>query len=162
MVSPAFGCGTALFRSLRARRRFVYSSGHRADELSVCEWLPAVRLHRPPIFEDGFGLRIVRGFQEVFELIDREVQVVIVHVSTVNMNLPHEVLAYLRPVFLEVVPEIVAVIAHVEGDLSIDLARQSIPDRAGIAVLADRAVRGVPGGDLFPGPHVTSQDGFEL
>src|SRR6185369_9088805 len=77
------------------------------------------------------------------------------------MNLADQIRAYLWPVFLQVVPEIVTVVTHVEGDLLIDLARQPIPHRARIAVLANRPVSGVPRCDLLTGAHVASEDRLE-
>src|SRR4030095_6583080 len=90
-------------------------------------------------------------------MVYREVQVVIIHVAAVDVDLSDEIPPDPRPVFLEVVPEIESVVAHVEGDLSIYLAAQPIPDRAGIPVLSHRPVRGVPRGDLFPRPNVITQ-----
>src|ERR1041384_6477731 len=77
------------------------------------------------------------------------------------MYLAHQIAPDPRPVLLEVVSEIVTLIAHVERNLFIDLPRQPIPDRARISVLADRSVSSVPRGDLLPAAYVASQNGFE-
>jgi hypothetical protein len=73
--------------------------------LGIRERLPAVRLHRSPYSNTASAFGIVGGFQEVFEVIHRQVQVVVVHVSAINMNLAHQVMADLRPVLFEVVAQ---------------------------------------------------------
>jgi len=63
---------------------------------------------------------------------------------------------------LEVVSEVVAIVAPVRGDAFVDRPGSAIPKSFRIAVLADRSVCGIPRVELLPAPGFAPEHGLEL
>src|SRR5690606_8887307 len=113
---------------------------------------PAMPLAAPVLEARARGWvreRVEGGLHEV----DRLVQVVVVHVADGDVQLAGQLRAQLSPVATQVVREIV-VLAPVRGDLAIDLARDRVPDRRGVAVRTHGAEHRLPDRPLPAGTAV--------
>src|SRR5437879_8463214 len=66
------------------------------------------------------------------------------------------------PIGLNVITQVVAVVAHVNGHAVINLSRSLVPQRSWIPIVANRSVRGVPNLNLLPRPAVATQHRLSL
>src|SRR5437667_4791111 len=78
------------FRILTRRRIPRNVLGHNLRELFKAHGHPAVSLHRPAIFKRPGVVRVMGALQKIFEQVDGEVEVVVVHVTTIEVQLSHE------------------------------------------------------------------------
>lgn len=133
---------------------FLDGVGQPANEVGGCGGLPAVAFHGAAVLKFAIARRISEFFHFVFELVDSEIEVEIVHVADVDMDFAAKFGAESRPVGADIVAKIVTVIAHVVGDRMIDCAGAFVPQGLGIAVVADGAESGFPDFDLLAGTLV--------
>ncbi len=84
-------------------------------------------LHGSTEGEFGFVVRVGRLFQKRLIIVDRQIQIEMIHVSAEEMELAGDLRPQAGPVALAIFKQVVTVIAHVVGDVVIDLARQLIP-----------------------------------
>ena len=110
--------------------------------------VPAV-LGPVPVIHFSAVIRICRAFQKFFSQIDRIVQVIIIHVSAVDMDLSQKSGTQSIPIPLQDVAEII-IFPPVFGYFVVDLPRQFIPYRFGITILPHRRINRLPDVPLIP------------
>src|SRR5437016_871071 len=104
----------------------------------------------------------VRGrLEHLLKIVDGETEIEVVHVAGEEMELADELRADRRPIPLRILAQIKAVVAHINRDVMVDLPSELVPERAWIAVVADRAVHRFPRLELIGGATVTAEHRLE-
>src|SRR5512146_194677 len=119
-----------------------------SQQLLIRPRLPPMRLERPSICYITGVIRplprLLCALEERPHPIHAQVEEVVVHVAHGDVQLADELGPDRRPVPLEIVAQIVAVLAHRLRDRVIDVPRALVPERLGVAVRADRRPRRLP------------------
>ena len=88
-------------------------------------------------------------FQDLFGQIDGIIEVIVVHIPTVDVQFTGQFRAEACPVPLKNVGQVIVLLP--EGRyLGVDLAGVLVPDSLGVAVVSDRAIYGFPDIPLLP------------
>jgi hypothetical protein len=95
-------------------------------------------------------IRICRAFQEFLCQVNRIVQVIVVHISAIDVNLAQELRSKSLPIPFQDVAEII-IFPPVLSHLVVDLPSQFIPDRFGVTILPHRRINGLPDIPLVSG-----------
>src|SRR5262245_55512065 len=95
--------------------------------------------------------RIGRALQKLLDQVDRVIQIVVIHVATVDVYLAFELRAERLPITLEDVSEVV-IFAPVFGDRTIHLAGHLVPDALRITVGAYWRIDRLPDVPLISRP----------
>jgi len=88
-------------------------------------------------------IRICCALQEVFHEIDGIVEVVVVHVTAVNVDLSAEFRPKLAPITLHDVTQIV-ILSPVFRDFRVDVSCEFVPESFGVAIGSLWGIRGLP------------------
>ena len=100
--------------------------------------------------------RVLRGLQEIFQVINRVVQEISVGGAHVDVQLALQLRPKRRPVALHDRAEIV-VLFPIGGDAAIDFAGLFVENLFRIAIVADRSVDRLPDIELLAGPGMRSE-----
>src|SRR5205823_8220773 len=68
-------------------RGLLHVFSHATHQIGRGHWLPAMPLHWPSIGKLAFAFGIVQILGHLLELVHRQIQIKIVHVSDIDMNL---------------------------------------------------------------------------
>ena len=89
--------------------------------------MPSMSFHGTAVLERAGVEGVGSVFQEVLEQVNCKIQIVVIHIAAVDVEFTCQARSDSRPVVLDVVPEIVAVIAHVSGNFMVDFACSFVP-----------------------------------
>src|SRR5947199_10321923 len=85
--------------------------GHRLDEFGEAHGHPPVSLHGAAVLERPGIVGVLGVLEKILEEINGQVEVVVVHVAAIEVQLAYEVGADPGPVGLDVVAQVIAVVA---------------------------------------------------
>src|SRR4030095_339634 len=116
--------------------------------------MPRVSFHWPSIFEGriAFGIAGLPG--EFFKKVDGQVQIEIVHIARDEVQLSRKLWPQRLPIILSIVPQVIAIVAHVKRNFAVYLTGSLVPQRARITITAHWTV------DRFPGIELITRAAF--